>query len=298
MVDHHHADTSPLARAESKERMLGAWRRVTLVATLTGSVAVAAQLAGVVPARAATPTITVAATSSFPRVTGDVFVVFEGGKYGSARIHGTLAGATTGEVATLYAQRFPYTTAAKPVSSITLSATGPTTGYSFAVAPTLATRYQVKVFARKSATTPLATSPGQNIYVLADGYYTGGKTCGGPACRETFHIYTVVPGSTLGVEMSKPLYAYFGLNLSATGTPPQPRWLYLNAGNASVSGARQISATEFETTVTYSFTIGNDGYYFGWATCAKDTLSRDGLGLPGSHGCGARRVLWSTAYLG
>ena len=297
MADHHHVNTSPLTRAESKERMFGAWRRAALVAALTGSTAIAAQLAAVVPAQAATPAITVAATSRIPAVTGDVMVVFQGGKYGSARIHGTVTGATTGEVATLYAQRFPYTTAAKPVRSSTLSATGTTT-YSFTVAPTLATRYQVKVFARKGATTALATSSRQNLYVVAGGYYTGGKTCGGPACRETFHIYTVVPGSTLGVEMSKPLYAYFGLNLSATGTPPQPRWLYLNAGNASVSGARQISATEFETTVTYSFTIGNDGYYFGWATCAKDTLSRDGLGLPGSPGCGARRVRWSTAYLG
>ena len=67
MVGHQHADTSPLVRAESKERMLGAWRRVALVAALTGSVAVAAQLAGVVPAQAATPTITVAAASSNPR---------------------------------------------------------------------------------------------------------------------------------------------------------------------------------------------------------------------------------------
>ena len=149
--------------------MLRAWRRVALVATLTGSAAIAAQLAAVVPAQAATPTITVAATSSNPAVTGDVFVIFQGGKYGSARIHGTITGATTGEVATLYAQRFPYTTAARPVSSITLSVTGPTTAYSFTVTPTLATRYQVKVFARKSATTPLATSPMQNLYVVANG---------------------------------------------------------------------------------------------------------------------------------
>jgi hypothetical protein len=298
LMDHHQADTSPLARAESKEHMLGAWRRVTLVAALTGSAAIAAQLAGVVPAQAATPAITVAATSSNSTVTGDVFVYFLGGKYGSARIHGTITGATTGEVATLYAQRFPYTTAAKPARSITLTATGPTTAYSFTVAPTLATRYQVKVFARKSATTPLATSPRQNLYVVSNGYYTGGKTCGGPACRETFHNYIVVPSSTLRVEMSKPLYPYFGINLSATGTPPEPRWIYLNAGHPSVSGARQISASEFEITVTFSFTIGNDGYYFDWAACAKDTLSADGLGLPGSHGCGARRIPRTISYIG
>jgi hypothetical protein len=297
MVDHH-AETSPLARAESKERMLRAWRRVALVATLTGSAAIAAQLTGVAPAQAATPTITVAATSSNPRVTGDVFVYYLGGTDGSARIHGTITGGTTGEVATLYAQQFPYTTAARPVRSITLSAAGPPTAYSFTVVPNLATRYQVKVFARQGAATPLAASPRQNVYVVGNGYYSGGKTCGGPACRETFHTYMVVPSSTLRVEMSKPVYPYFGITLSATNALPPPRWLYLDAANASVSGARRISASEFEITVTYSFTIGDDGYYFEWNTCTKDTLSVDGLGLPGSHGCGAHRILRTVSYLG
>jgi hypothetical protein len=278
--------------------MLRSWRRVTLVATLTVSAATAAQLAGVVAAQAVTPTITVAATSSNPRVTGDVWVVYQGGKYRSARIHGTITGAASGEVATLYAQRFPYTTAAKPVTSNTLSATGPATAYSFTVAPTLATRYQVKVFARKGATTPLAISPRQNVYVVPDGYFTGGKICGGPACRETFHVYTIVPSSALGVEMSKHVYPYFGINLSATSTPPPPRWLYLDAGNASVSRPHRISTSKYETTLTFSFTVGNDGYYFKFNACTKDTLSRDGLGLPGSHGCGARRVPATASYLG
>ena len=150
--------------------MLRAWHRATLLATLAAS----ATIAAVVPAQAATPAITVAATSSTPRVPGDVYVYFLGGRDGSARIHGTITGATTGEVATLYAQQFPYTTAARPVRSVTLSAASPATAYSFTVAPTLATRYQVEVFARKGATTPLATSARQNVYVVSGGYATGG----------------------------------------------------------------------------------------------------------------------------
>jgi hypothetical protein len=296
--DAHHFDTSPLARAEGKERMLRAWRRVALVATSIASAALAGQLAGVVPAQAATPAITIAATSSNPTVTGDVFVYYLGGTYGSARIHGTITGAATGGVATLYAQRFPYTTAARPAGSVTLSAAGPATAYSFTVAPTLATRYQVKVFARKGAATPLATSPWQNVYVAGNWYYSGGKTCGGPACRETFHARIVVPNSALSAEMSKTYYPYFGITLSATNALPAPRWLYLDAANPSVSGPRRISANEFEITVTYSFTIGDDGYNFIWAACAKDTLSTDGLGLPGSHGCGAHRIRATASYLG
>ena len=277
--------------------MLRAWRRATAVA-LAGSTAMAGLLAAVVPARAATSVITVAAASNFRPVTGDVFVEFQGSKSGSARIHGTITGATTGEVATLYAQRFPYTTAARPVSSTTLSATGATTAYSFTVTPTLATRYQVKLFASKSATTSLATSPRQTVYVAANGYLTGFKNCGRPTCRETAHIYRIVPSSALGMEMSKHFYSYFGLNLSATGTPPYPRWLYLNGGNASVSPGHQISASKFETTVTFSFTVGNDGLAFLTYWCSKDTVASDGLGLPGSHGCGARRILSSLSYLG
>src|SRR5262249_21669822 len=141
MVDHHHADTSPLTWAESKERILRSWRRVTVVATLTGTAAMAAQLAAVVPAQAATPTITVAATSRIPAVTGDVFVIFKSGRYGSARIHGTITGVTAGEVATLYAQRFPYNTAARPGRATTPSATGPPAGDSFTLAPPPATRH-------------------------------------------------------------------------------------------------------------------------------------------------------------
>ena len=276
--------------------MLRAWRRATAVA-LAGSTAMAGLLAAVVPARAATSVITVAAASNFRPVTGDVFVEFQGSKSGSARIHGTITGAAAGEVATVYAQRFPYATAAKPVGSITLSETGTTT-YSFTVTPTLATRYQVKLFASKNAANPLATSARQNVYVVNNGRLTGLKACGRPVCHEALHIFTIVPRSALGVEMKKHLYPYFGLNLSATSTPPYPRWLYLNTGHATVSAARRISATEFERTLTFTFTIGNDGAAWNWSACVKDKVSTDGLGLPGSHGCGAHRVLATAYYLG
>jgi hypothetical protein len=227
-----------------------------------------------------------------------VFVYYLGGKYGSARIHGTITGAASGEVATLYAQRFPYARPARPVRSITLSAAGPATAYSFTVAPSLATRYQVKVFARTGATTPLATSHRQNLYVAANGYFTGGNNCPGTVCHETFRVYTILPSSALRAEMGKHVYPYFGLNLSATSTPPYPAWLYLNAGNAHVSLPHRITASEFETTVTYSFTAGNDGAAWAWNWCVNDTVSRDGLGLPGSHHCGAHRIRATLSYLG
>jgi hypothetical protein len=273
--------------------MFRAWRRAAVVAVIGGA-AIAAQLAAVVPAQAAAPTVTIAAGSKIKPVTGDVYAVYLGGSYGNATIHGTITGAAAGEVATLYAQRFPFTKAAAPVSSVTLSGAGTRT-YSFTVTPTLATRYKVMLFAKS---TPLATSPIKIVYVVSGGSVTGGARCGRPVCKETFHLYTVLPSSALGVEMRKHVYPYFGLNLSPVVEPPPPTWLYLNAGHASVSAARRINASAFENTITFTFTIGNDGFYWGWNACWKDTVSADGLGLPGYHACGASRVPRTAAYLG
>ena len=160
--------------------MFRAWRRAAVVAVIGGA-AIAAQLTAVVPAQAAAPTVTIAAASKIKPVTGDVYVVYLGGSYGNATIHGTITGAAAGEVATLYAQPFPFTKAAAPVRSVTLSAAGTRT-YSFTVTPTLATRYKVMLFAK---TTPLATSPIKFVYVVSGGSVTGGARCGRPVCKET-----------------------------------------------------------------------------------------------------------------
>jgi hypothetical protein len=276
--------------------MLRAWRRVTLVALAAGA-ALVGQLAAITPAQAAAPAITIAATSKIKPVTGYVLVVYRSGSYASARIHGTITGAATGEVATLYAQRFPYTKAPAPVSSVTLSTAG-IAAYSFTVTPTLATRYEIKLFARRTASAPLATSRTQSLYVSVGGTVTGGGSCGRPVCRQVLHQFVILPSSALRLEMSKPFYPYFGLSLGSAGTPAPPKWLYLNAGHASVSRAQRISAVEFERTITFSFTIGNHSYYWAWLVCLKDTVSKDGLGVPGHHGCGSSPILRAVAYLG
>jgi hypothetical protein len=98
--------------------------------------------------------------------------------------------------------------------------------------------------------------------------------------------------------MSKHMYPYFGVRLGNAAVPPAPKWLYLNAGHATVAPARRISASEFEETLKYSFTIGNHSYNWSWNSCWKDTVSKDGLGLPGHHSCGASRVLRTPQYLG
>jgi len=279
--------------------MLRPWRRVA-VAILAGTAAVAAQLAVIAPAQAAAPTITIFATSKLPVVTNDVFVVYLGGKYGSATIHGKITGAAAGEVAALYAQQFPYKKPPVRLGSVTLKSSTPV--YSFPVTPILATHYVVKLFASGTAKAAIATSKVRNVYVLASGNVTGGKSCANdrPVCHETFHIYTIVPASALRTEMGKHIYPYVGVTLSPTSVPPPPKWLYLNAYHASVTAGRRINVGEFVHVFTFRFTIGNNGANFNWVTCDRDTVSRDGIGLPGSHGCGyLHRVSGtSTPYLG
>jgi hypothetical protein len=272
--------------------MFRAWRKATVVA-FAGAAALAAQLTAVAPAQAAGPTITIAASSKFVAVTHDVFVIYDYGPYSKATIHGTISGATAGDVATLFAQEFPFKTAPVKLGSITLKAA--TTSYSFTVAPNLYTKYAVRVF---SGTQRLATTGVQAVYTLPRESATGGSTCGRPTCHETFHLYTIIPSSAFRTEAVKHLYPYFGLNLSTSGEPNPPNWLYLNGGHAVVSKPRRISGAEFEITLSYSFTIGNDGYYWLWNACLKDTVGADGLGLPGSHGCGATRISKTVYYLG
>jgi hypothetical protein len=65
---------------------------------------------------------------------------------------------------------------------------------------------------------------------------------------------------------------------------------------AKTSAPRLVSATEYKLTYSFSFRIGNDGYAWNWSACWKDTYSKDGLGLPGHHGCGNKRVRANAIY--
>jgi hypothetical protein len=272
------------------------WRRAA-VAAVAGAAAIAAQFTVIAPAQAAGPAITIAATSKLPAVTGSHFVIYRGGTYSRATIHGAVTGGAAGEVAALYGQQFPYTKPAARLGAITLK-TSAKTAYSFTVTPTLATHYAVRLFASPTATTPMATSPVQNVYVANLQSFTAAQKCARPVCHETLHVYTWVPSAALKFEMGKHVYPYFGINLGGVSIPPPPKWLYLNAGHAHVAALRKISADEYEVTVSFSFTIGSDSYFWLWAECQRDAVSKDGLGLPGYHGCGGNRISVNTFYIG
>lgn len=275
--------------------MMRACRRVAGMA-VAGLLVLGASLAVAGQAEAAAPTISVAASAKLPLITHDALVLYQEGAYANASIHGTISGAAAGEVARLYAQPFPYNKAATAVAAVTVNTSK--APYSFTVSPSLATRYWVKLFKSKTATAPVASSSLQNVYVTVANIPTGLKTCGRPTCTETITTTTKVPASALSTEMAKQWYAYFGLNLSTSGTPKMPATLALNGGKASISKPVRLSATQYRFTIKFTFTVGNDGYAWFWDACSKDTVTKDGIGLPGTHSCGASAIPASTLYLG
>jgi hypothetical protein len=270
--------------------------RIAAVA-MAGAIAAVPQLPAFA-APATTPTISIAAKSGLPRITGDVLVVFRS-SLGSAKIKGTITGAADGEVVKLYAQRFPFNKAAAPIGTpITLSSPGASTPYSFNATPTLATRYTVELFADSTATSPLATSATVTVYVAAHSRSSRFTGCGRPTCRTTFHLKTIVPASTLKTEMPKRWFVYFGVRFSSTGRA-LPKTLRLGAGHARVSRARKINGHEYAVNISFSFFVGNHGFNFAFFPCQKDTEAKDGLNLPGHHGCGTlRSISIHRIYLG
>jgi len=245
-------------------------------------------------------TVSITAQSQFKAVSGDTFVLFAESKDSRVTLKGSISGATTRDVAVLYAQQWPYkkTPAQVPGQHTTLTVTGgAAVSYSFTTVPQLATRYSVEVLTSLSSTPALGSSKAVSVYVVAGGKATGLRKCGRPTCRETWHIYTIVPASLYKAESVKRLYFYFALNLSPTREPGPPKYVYLDH-SASISKVKRINSSEFERTITWSFHIGDDGFNWVPAFCTKDSESKDGLNLPGSHGCGDRRIRSNISYLG
>jgi hypothetical protein len=269
------------------------FRNGIAVFALAGGLAAAGGLPALA-APAVPPTVTIAAKSFFPPVTGDVFVLFHApARFSRAQIHGTISGASSGEVARLFARTFPFRHAPVRVGAVTL--TRATSAYSFTVTPSLATRYQVEVFANGTSTMPLASSAVRIVFVsnlmVPSGFSFG--SCSRPVCRQKIRVVEFVPPSTLRTEISKRWFFYFGLSLS----PTPPRFLTLDT-HATISRPVRVSSGSFAVTITWSFRIGNSGFTPAVNFCNKDTESTDGLGLPGHHSCGASRISATIEYLG
>ncbi len=246
-----------------------------------------------------TPSVQASVSSALAPLAGDVFVKYQGGADATAQVTGQVADAVSGEVAVLYAQQFPFTSPPGPAGSLALIPGG-TNQLTYRVTPTLATRYTVEVFRNSTATAPLASSATSTIYVTMN--QPGEKTtdCAGSECRETETVTVQVPASALSTQMSEPVYTYFAINYSASGTAATPETLQLGAGDPVVSAPQQISADEYQFSLTFSFPTNNEDYQAEWRHCTKSMEAEDGIGLPGSgsNGCGSQTIQDSATYIG
>jgi serine/threonine protein kinase len=241
--------------------------------------------------------VQLAANSGLPSADGAVYVRYRDGRQASARIYGQISGAKSGEVARLYAQPFPYHVAPAPAGSLTLHTTGATASYAFPVTPSVATRYQVKLFKNAAATKPLATSAATTVYVTMDAITGSARKCRRPVCHQRFHVRILVPAAALATEIAKRWYPYFGLRHAPAQQPPTPQLLTLGAGRAQLSKPRRISSGEFGFTASFSFPAGQRGYAWNWTACTKPSPDSDGIGLPGPNGCGSTRIRASAPGL-
>ena len=266
--------------------------RMAAVCTVAGSLLGAGVPAAVATTKATAPTITISAKSKL-EVGGNAVVVYRAANaaYTAATISGDTTGATTGTVVKLYARPFPYKHPAKSVASKTLSASS----YSFSVKPTIATRYYAVL---ETSPTPVQ-SVNTTVYLSSGARVTTKRGCAsGPVCRPQYRLYVFLPAALIKPYVSKHWYTYLGVSRSVTSKlPPWPKWLYLDK-HATVSRPRRVTASEYERTVGLSFWVGNDSARWSFLVCAKDSEARDGVGLPGHHGCGVHRVSASVAYLG
>jgi hypothetical protein len=277
------------------------WRRITPAVVAAGLVATA----GAIPAEAASAStygVTISATSpnypgaSHGKVDGYALAVYKETyrNYDVATVSGAVTGALTGDVATLLAEPFG-TTSFTATATVTLNPTGTgATPYSFAVKPSVATQYEVQV---TTGTTVDATSGVHTVYVTE---WTGGSKfvtkCSHGRCKSTWKYYEELPASARGTEMAKRQYLYFTLD---TKLPKFPRYIAL-ARSADISKARKLAADEFYITLRYSYStrLRNPNRDVLYLICSKDSESKDGLGLPGHHGCGLRRISTRAPYWG
>lgn len=274
------------------------WRIAAIAFAACGLAVTTAAPAMAQPTARASVGVTIGAHSRLPVVTHDVFVTFQNKSFSAATISGAVTGATAGEVAALYARPFPYTAKPAPVSGHTVTLTGAASQkYSFKVRPSVATRYTVRVWPSSTVQSPAVdVSKTVVVYVVTTQVVTHVTSCGRPVCHQSIRVTTRLPASAYRTEVRKRWFFYFGLKLAAHAEPGPPKTLTLKA--IKISKPRKVSATRFERTLSFSFRIGSHAYHWLADFCSKDTESKDGIGLPGSHHCGVKRISSRTVYLG
>jgi len=270
------------------------WRLVAPVVAAGGLVA-----AGAMPAASASPTVTptysimIAAHSPLPKVSGHTWVVYKTTGFRKATISGLVLGAVTGDVATLWSKPFGASAFAATTSTVVLAPDTevPTQStYSFSVTPSRATAYKVQV---TTGATMDATSSRVTVYVTEGLRFSNKRnSCTSTSCKFSYKITEFLPRAAYRTETHKHFYEYL-----AVGYPTLPRRYTLDR-SATASRIRKINSGEFAVTFTWHVTLHHGAANWTTLVCTKDSESKDGMGLPGRHGCGDTHISRRVRYVG
>jgi hypothetical protein len=271
----------------------GLWRGVAIVAA-TSAIAVTGTTTAAASASRAIG-ITIHTQSRLPKVSGHTLIVYRGKGTGSATVAGKITGAR-GDQARLLAKPFGKTRYHQVGKPVTL--TSGSQAYSFRVSPVLATAYRVSVTAPGS-TTRLTTSPASYVYVEGLGRVSGKRTCTTrPVCRIRLRLLVTIPPVSYRHEAAKHWYLYSRLRLARSHKPPAPVILKLDH-SATASKPQRRHSFQFLVRFRFRFRIGRHAAYrYRVDFCTRDSVRADGLGLPGHHGCGDKRIRTAIRYLG
>ncbi|HEY2551616.1 MAG TPA: hypothetical protein VGI64_13670 [Streptosporangiaceae bacterium] len=275
------------------------WRGAALVTSVCGLVGAGAGTAVAASAAPATAaTVTIAAKSAFTPVTGDTFVEFLGSTTtDAATVSGTVTGATIGDslTVTLLAGKFGAASPTATSEHVTTVPSSGTASYSFTVRPGLRTSYEVRV---TDASGTVGTSGVKTVYVVSPASLSGNTRCTRPVCHIALKVSVKVPISAYATEAAKHFYLYSRLFLAKHGEPAPPKLLELNSA-ATASKPVKLHTYEFARTIRFTFRIGEqDGYRWAVNFCTQDSETKDGVGLPGRHGCGNHWISADPDYLG
>ena len=212
---------------------------------------------------------------------------------------GTFSNAPTGSSAQLFSMAFPFSGSkqAGRTEKLTVGSTG-TAQFSFTVRPEIATKYWVRLLNPDGSVD--GTFGLQTVYVVSTRVLVPvSETCTNKTCQVRFSLFRYLPSAVSTYELTKPYYDYLGITWSRTSTPPPPSTMNLVHGwTVSATTPVPKATDEFETTFGFSFTVKEPWFSFASTACTIDSVSKDGFGLPGSHGCGSAQVPVSSSYLG
>ncbi len=213
---------------------------------------------------------------------------------GTGRVNGTLRGARSGDKVNLVGQTFPFRAGFHQLATARVGTGG---AFSFAVAPSLATRYQVRL-----AGHPATHSKTVTLYVVSRPtgfHYSSSPSCSAPApttCRLKLTQTIVLPPMVVSREMAKHRYVYFAVRLRRGNAPAaKPVDLRLDPSARLTMSAKQAPG-KYVASVKLAYRVDQDYRSKGWRAnwvfemCSKESFSQDGFGLPYHYGCGATTV--------